>query len=47
MLGVIFYFVDMIPMAAPFPQIVRAIAVIIAVILVLQALGVAVPIHLN
>ncbi len=46
-LGVIFYFVDMIPMAAPFPQIVRAIAVIIAVILVLQALGVAVPIHLN
>ncbi len=46
-LGVIFYFVDMIPMAAPFPAIVKAIAVIIALVLVLQALGVAVPIHLN
>lgn len=46
-LGVIFYFIDMIPMAAPFPAIVKAVAVIIAIVLVLQYLGVNVPLHLN
>lgn len=46
-LGVIIYFVNMIPMAEPFPTIVRAIAVIIALLLVLAALGVSVPINLN
>lgn len=46
-LGVIFYFIDMIPMAAPFPAVIKAVAVIIAIVLVLQALGVAVPLNLN
>lgn len=39
-LGLIFYFVEMIPMASPFPQIIRVIAIIIAVLLVLQWLGI-------
>lgn len=39
-LGVIFYFIEMIPMAAPMPQIIRAIVVIVAVVMVLQWLGV-------
>lgn len=46
-LGVIFYFIDMIPMAAPFPAIIKAVAVIIALVLVLQALGVAIPFNLS
>lgn len=46
-LGVIFYFINMIPLADPFPAIIRAIAVIIAIVLVLQFLGVNVPLHLN
>lgn len=46
-LGVIFYFINMIPMAEPFPAIVKAVAIIIAVVLVLQALGVNVPLNLN
>lgn len=39
-LGLIFYFIEMIPMAAPFPQIIRVIAIIVAIVLVLQWLGV-------
>lgn len=39
-LGVIFYFIEMIPMAAPMPQIIRAVVIILAVVLVLQWLGV-------
>lgn len=39
-LGLIFYFIEMIPMAAPFPIIIRVIAILIAVVLVLQFLGV-------
>lgn len=46
-LGVIVYFINMIPMSEPFPRIIQAIAIIIALILVLQALGVHVPINLN
>lgn len=46
-LGVIFYFINMIPMSEPFPAIIKAVAVLIALILVLQALGVNIPIHLN
>lgn len=42
-LGVVFYFVDMIPMGEPFPKVIRAVAIIIAVILVLQYLGVHIP----
>lgn len=39
-LGVVFYFIEMIPMAAPMPQIIRAVLVIVAIVLVLQWLGV-------
>ena len=39
-LGVVFYFVGMIPMAEPFPQIIRVVAIILAVVLVLNALGI-------
>lgn len=46
-LSVIFYFVSLIPMAEPFPTIIRAVAIIIALVLILQALGVAIPLHLN
>lgn len=46
-LGLIFYFIEMIPMAAPFPTIVRAVAVLLAVILILQFLGVSIlPLHI-
>lgn len=38
-LGLLFYFIEMIPLAQPFPQIIRAVAVIISVVLVLQWLG--------
>lgn len=47
-LGLIFYFIEMIPMAAPFPAIVRAVAVIIAVVTVLNFLGIHIlPLNLN
>lgn len=39
-LGVVFYFIQMIPMAAPMPQIIQAVLVIVAIVLVLQWLGV-------
>ena len=38
-LGVIFYFINLIPMASPMPQIIRAVLVIIAVVLVIRWLG--------
>lgn len=46
-LGVVFYFVNMIPMADPFPKIVKAVAVIVAILIVLHALGYAIPLHIN
>lgn len=39
LLGLIFYFINMIPMSEPFPTIIRAVAVVIAIVLVLQFLG--------
>lgn len=41
LLGLVFYFINMIPMADPFPAIIRVVAIIIAVVLVLQWLGIA------
>jgi hypothetical protein len=38
-LGLVFWGVEQIPMAAPFPAIVRVVAVIVAVLLLLQAFG--------
>lgn len=45
-LGVVFYFINMIPMAEPFPQIIRVVAIIVAVVIVLNALGVNTGINL-
>lgn len=39
-LGLVFYFINLIPMAEPFPQIVRVVAILIAVVIVLNALGI-------
>lgn len=39
-LGVVFYFVEQIPMAAPFPAIVRVVAAICALLLVLSFFGI-------
>jgi hypothetical protein len=39
-LGLIFYCVELIPMAAPFPTIIRVVALIIAVLILLQFLGI-------
>lgn len=38
-LGIVFYLITLIPMAEPFPQIIRVVAIIIAVVLILNALG--------
>jgi len=47
-LGLIFYFVEMIPIAEPFPKMVRIVAIIIAIIVVLDAFGLNIlPLHLN
>lgn len=40
LLGVIFYFIGLIPMADPFPQIIKAVAILIALALVLNAFGI-------
>lgn len=39
-LGLVFYIITLIPMAEPFPQIIRIVAIVIAVILILNALGI-------
>lgn len=39
-LGLVFYCVSLIPMASPFPEIIRVVAVIIAILLLLQFLGI-------
>jgi hypothetical protein len=39
-LGVVFYLVGLIPMGEPFPQIIKIVAILIAVVLILNALGV-------
>lgn len=38
-LGLIFYCIQLIPMAEPFPAVIRVIAIIVAVLLVLQSFG--------
>lgn len=40
-LGLVFYCIELIPMSSPFPQIVKVVAVLGAVLLVLQFLGIA------
>lgn len=42
-IGLLFYLVEQIPMAAPFPAIVRVVAVVAAILLVLRVLGGYVP----
>lgn len=39
-LGLIFYFIEMIPLAEPFGKIIRVVAIIVAVVLVLQFFGI-------
>ncbi len=39
-LGLVFYIVNMIPMAEPFPAIVRVVSILIAVVLILNFLGI-------
>ena len=38
-IGLIFYFIEQIPLAAPFPVLIKVVAVIIAIVLVLQFFG--------
>lgn len=45
-LGLVFYLITLIPMAEPFPTIIRVVAIIIAVVMVLRALGIAIPFSL-
>lgn len=46
-LGLVFYLVTLIPMAEPFPTIIRVVAILIVVVLVLQALGLNIlPLHI-
>lgn len=46
-LGLVFYFITLIPMAEPFPQIIRVVAILIAVVIVLNALGINLFPNLN
>lgn len=39
-LGVVFYFIEMIPMSPPFVNIIRAVSIILAVVLVLKYLNI-------
>lgn len=39
-LGLIFYFIEMIPLTDPFSRIIKVIAIILAVVLVLQFFGI-------
>lgn len=46
-LGLVYYLITLIPMGEPFPQIIRVVAILIAVVLVLQFLGLNIlPLHL-
>lgn len=40
-LGLIFYCIQLIPMASPFPEIIRVVAIIIALLIILQFFGLA------
>lgn len=48
-LGVLFYVINLIPMADPFPKIIKVVAILIAVVLILQFLGInlGLPLHVN
>lgn len=39
-LGVVFYCISLIPMSEPFPQIIKIVAILIAIVLILNALGI-------
>ena len=39
-LGVVFFFIEMLPLAHPFPTIVRVVAVLIALVVILNFLGI-------
>lgn len=38
-LGVVFYCIDLIPMSAPFPVIIKVVAIVVAIVLLLQFFG--------
>lgn len=40
LIGFVFWLVEFIPLASPMPQIIKAVMIIIAIVLVLNALGV-------
>lgn len=46
-LGIVFYVIGLIPMAEPFPQIIKIVAILIAVILILDFLGIHLLAGLN
>lgn len=39
-LGLVFYIIGLIPMAEPFPQIIKIVAILVAVVLILDFLGI-------
>ncbi len=43
-LGLVFYCIGLIPMASPFPEIIKVVAIIIALLLILQFFGIG---HFN
>lgn len=44
-LGVVFFFVEQIPMAAPFPTVIRVVAAIVALLIILQFFGINTGLH--
>ena len=46
-LGIVFYCIELIPMAAPFPVIIRVIAILIGLLLVLQVFGISTGVNLH
>lgn len=44
-LGLVFYCISLLPMAEPFPTIIKVVAIIIAIVLLLQFLGIDTGIH--
>lgn len=45
-LGLIFYCIQLIPMAAPFPTIIKVVVIIIAILMLLQFVGISTGLHL-
>ena len=46
-LGLVFYCIELIPMAAPFPVIIKVVAIIIGILLILQFFGVTTGFNLH